>query len=134
MNTLTKWVQLTHLNLLDDTPDFDFPAFSPPKIAPPRPAAEAKVPAAKPLDAQKTSAIKALSQKAPERVFSANPSLRDMMHDYNRRGPKTSPIKAPMTSSQLMAAFQPSYSLEMIENIQIPSIPGKILRPVDADS
>lgn len=62
------------------------------------------------------------------RVFSSKPTLRQMMQEYNRRTAYRQPIKTQAPES---------FSFQAMDLIQIPSIPGKILRPArkpDVDS
>lgn len=74
---------------------------------------------------------KAAPLRPQNKVFSSTPTLRQMMQEYNRPTATTTPIKvsAPRASSD--------FRFDRVDLIQIPLIPGKILRPTrmpDAES
>lgn len=66
----------------------------------------------------------ARQNQARSKVFSSRPTLRQMMDEYNRPRARTSPIKSPAPG----AAFG-DFRFESVDLINIPIIPGKILRP-----
>jgi hypothetical protein len=121
---MKKWQDHTTLGLLDD-----FSGAEPPARAwedmmrattRPAPTAEPKVVTTVTVTAPKRS-------KAPppaRTVFSSQPTLRQMMHDYNGRSAGRPPIKSVAVPTDATA-----FRFESVDLINIPNIPGKILRP-----
>lgn len=119
---MKKWNDMTSLNLLDDQAAHELPARAwedltlkatksmgvAPKIVTP---ATAKVPVARPA-------------RRPNRVFSSTPTLRQMMQEYNRPTGRQAPVKSfvPDTGHN-------DFNFEAVDLIELPTIPGKILRP-----
>ena len=128
---MKKWNDLASLGLLDDVTDNAPPARAWEELT--RTATKAQ-PAPKIIQpiAAKASPRPAAKVPPERRVFSSTPTLRQMMHDYNRRTSTHSPIKAldPEEGDY-------EFSFEKVDQFQFPNIPGKILRPSrssDADS
>ncbi|MBI3554644.1 MAG: hypothetical protein HY074_00090 [Deltaproteobacteria bacterium] len=120
---MKKWNDLASLGLLDDVTDNAPPARAWEELT--RTATKSP-PAPKIIQPTVAKAIPRQAAKVPaeRRVFSSTPTLRQMMHDYNRRTSTHSPIKA-------LAPDESDYefSFEKVDQFQFPNIPGKILRP-----
>ena len=129
---MKKWNDLASLGLLDDVTDNAPPARAWEELTrsatKPQTAPKIVTPAAPARQAQRPAS----QVPAARRVFSSTPTLRQMMHDYNKRTSTHAPIKA----LDPEIAYD-EFMFEKVDLIQFPNIPGKILRPSrarDADS
>ncbi len=128
---MKKWNDLASLGLLDDVTDNAPPARAWEELtrSATRPIIAPKViqPVAAKANPRSTAKV-----PAARRVFSSTPTLRQMMHDYNRRTSTQSPIKA---LDPEVGDYE--FQFEKVDLLEFPTIPGKILRPSrtpDADS
>ena len=119
---MKKWNDMTSLNLLDDQATAELPE---------RAWEDLTLKAAKNMGVTpkivtpvtpKPDMIK--QTKRPDRIFSSSPSLRQMMQEYNRPMGRQSPIKSFAPSSG-----HDDFNFEAVDLIELPIIPGKILRP-----
>ncbi|MBI3544482.1 MAG: hypothetical protein HY075_14520 [Deltaproteobacteria bacterium] len=126
---MKKFNDLASLSLLDDDSSTNLPerAWDDLTIKAMRAEAAPKV-----VQPTKAAAAPAPRQAPAARVFSSKPTLRQMMSEYNKRSARIAPIK-----TYDPAADPATFRFESVDLIQIPIIPGKILRPArdsDADA
>lgn len=118
------WVRWSGLSLLDDGAATVYTARLGETLS--RVLTQARAPA--PRSPQQNNAprknTKALTSSS-QKVFSSQPSLRELMSQYNRSTPRSGLIK-PGTSQH---ALQQSFSVDRVDFIDLPNIPGRILRP-----
>lgn len=128
---MKKWNDLASLGLLDDGALLaDLPERAWEELV--HKAAEASAPPKIVAPLAPNPLREALAEQR-KRVFSSKPTLRQMMAEYNRPTSRTAPIKTAETP-----ATQDDFDFQAVDLIQIPVIPGKILRPArspgDADA
>lgn len=132
---MKKWRDLTSLGLLDDqcTPELPQRAWDELLPKPGQHSASSTIastphaPVSKPAPLARGSASGYSSPSKASidpKVFSSRPTLRQLMDEYNGKGAKFSPSK--MHSS---APRPIDFQFQSVDLIEIPFIPGKILRP-----
>lgn len=129
---MKKWNDFSCLGLLDDVIVTEPPSRAWEDLTRTAHQAAEKASRAKAqAEAQAIAARKAAIASAPpaieRKVFSSRPTLRQMMQEYNKRTARVAPIKG----ADLVAS-RSTFRFEKVDLIRIPTIPGKILRPVPA--
>lgn len=149
-STMKNWIALASLDLLDDSQGFcvvpkrlqrgirEQLATSAVRTAARTAAvasaatrtAAAPVPSTRPARVEVTA--RPASAPASGRVFRSQPSLRQMLEEYNGRASRLSPLKghstrpaAPSPSAQAPSSFR----FERVQHVEVAAIAGKILRP-----
>ncbi len=115
MSDNKNWIRIAAKDLLDDqnqTSVFDTPAWQ--KFI------QRKL-YSQPLA---TKAPSKVNQSNERTIFKSTPTLKEMMAKYNGPSTKVSPIKNVLAPSNNEA-----FRFTQTEHIELPSIPGRVLRP-----